>query len=160
MVPTLEENDKIIVDKLSLHFSELKRGDIVTFFPPEGLSGMSNTSRMRYIKRVIGLPGETIEVKKGQGVFINGKRLLEPYVLFYPERRSLPTYNYGPVTLPEGSFFLLGDNRHGSRDSHIWGSCPKENIIGRAMFRYWPLYRIGTIEDKSFRDHYFAEGGY
>jgi signal peptidase I len=148
MVPTLEQDDRIIVDKLSLHFSELRRGDIVIFYPP------GDTRHVRFIKRVIGLPGETVEVVRGMGVLINGKLLDEPYIF------SPPNYDFGPVEIPEGQVFLLGDNRSESQDSHVWGMCPEDNIIGRALFRYWPMTRIGSIENKSFREHYFEEDYY
>ena len=148
MVPTLEENDRIIVDKISLRFSDLNRGDIVIFYPP------GDSRHVRFIKRLIALPGETVEIRRGMGVFINGKLLDEPYIY------ALPNYDYGPKVVPGGHFFFLGDNRTESQDSHVWGMCPHENIIGRALFRWWPVNRIGTIEDKSFREHYFDDGGY
>ena len=144
MVPTLEEDDKIIVEKVSLHFSEIERGEIVTFYPPR------NESRTRFIKRIIGLPGETIEIINNDGVYINNQRLDEPYV------NATPNYNYGPFIIPEGEYFLLGDNRRESQDSHVWGPCPQENIIGCALFRYWPLNHLGAIDkDKDFKEHYF-----
>jgi signal peptidase I len=159
MVPTLEQGDKIIVDKISLHFGDLHRGDIVIFYPPmqpnpQGMSSdgtVVQPKKVRFIKRLIGLPGESIEVVAGVGVFVDGKLLDEPYA------RSLPDYNFGPVTVPDGRLFLLGDNRCESQDSHVWGTCPGENVIGRALFRYWPVLRIGPIEDNDFRSHYFAE---
>ncbi len=158
MVPTLEQGDKIIVDKISLHFSDLNRGDIIIFYPPipDSPQDIMNENsephaKVRFIKRLIGLPGETVEVVNGVGVFIDGKLLDEPYA------ESLPDYNFGPVTVPERHFFFLGDNRCESQDSHVWGMCPAENIIGRALFRYWPMPRIGSIEDKSYRAHYFAD---
>lgn len=160
MVPTLEQGDKIIVDKISLHFSDLERGDIVIFYPPivpeQGMARMGNDAvpkpkRVRFIKRLIGLPGETVEARRGVGVFIDGNLLDEPYI------SAPPDYDYGPRTIPEEYFFLLGDNRCESQDSHVWGMCPVENIIGRALFRYWPVVRIGSIENKEFLEHYFVE---
>lgn len=157
MVPTLAVGDKIIVDKIGLRFGEIHRGDIVIFFPPDHPLVPEEQRKVRYIKRAIGLPGEMVEVQKDVGVFINGHKLYEPYVRGYPHDTLLPNYNYGPKEVPEGYYFLLGDNRQESRDSHIWEFCPEDNIIGRAMFRYWPLKKIGSIEDKDFREHYFEE---
>jgi signal peptidase I len=148
MLPTLQQGDKIIVDKISLRFGDLNRGDIVIFYPP------NNSRHVRFIKRVIGLPGETVEVRAGVGVFIDSKLLDEPYIA------TQPNYYFGPKEVPQGSYFLLGDNRCESEDSHVWGMCPDENVIGRALFRYWPVVRIGSIENKSFREHYFFDKGY
>jgi signal peptidase I len=158
MIPTLAEDDKIIVDKISLNWREIERGDIVTFFPPDAPGTRPNNKKVRFIKRAIGLPGETVEVHKGDGVYINGEKLIEPYVRNYPHPDCLPNYNWGPIDVPEGHYVLLGDNRGGSQDSHVWGFVPEDNIIGRAIFRYWPLLRIGSIEDKDFLDDYFEIG--
>jgi len=157
MVPTLAENDKIIVDKISLNWREIQRGDIITFFPPENSGIPLEGRKVRFIKRAIGLPGETVEVRRGDGVYVNGEKLVEPYVRGYPHGNSRPNYDWGPKDVPAGQYFLLGDNRNGSQDSHVWDNpfVPEGNIIGRAVFRYWPLLRIGTIEDKEFLDDYF-----
>ncbi len=155
MVPTLAVGDKIIVDKLGLRFGEINRGDIVIFFPPDHPLVPEEQRNVRYIKRAIGLPGEIVEVKAGDGVYIDGQKLYEPYIRLFPNAEGLPNYNYGPKEVPAGNYFLLGDNRNESRDSHYWEFCPEKHIIGRAMFRYWPLLRVGSIEDKEFKEHYF-----
>jgi signal peptidase I len=146
MEPTLKVSDRIIVDKLSMHWRPLQRGDMVVFHPPT-----AGHEGERWIKRVIGLPGETVQVVDGV-VFINGRRLDEPYI------SAVPAYSDGPLVLNadnpatdinEGQYFLLGDNRANSRDSHVWGPCTADRIIGRAVFRYWPLDKIGILRTNS-----------
>jgi len=88
---------------------------------------------------VVGLPGDKVQVTDGV-VFVNDQPLDEPYI------NQEPNYNFGPVTVPEGSLFVLGDNRNNSFDSHAWGFVPMKNIKGRAFFMYWPFDRIGLIE--------------
>ncbi len=144
MVPTLQVDDRLIVDKVSYHFKDPQRGDIIVFMPPDEASVVctgpqaSQHNKDAYIKRIIGLPGDTVEVKQGQ-VFINGKPLKEGYVV------EVPDYQYGPRTVPQGSYLVLGDNRNNSCDSHYWGFVPRDNIIGRAIVRFWPLNRLGEI---------------
>ncbi len=144
MEPTLQQSDRIIVEKLSMHWRPLERGDLVVFHPP-----LDGHERERWIKRVIGLPGETVEVIRGK-VYINGRSLEEPYVL------RPPVYSYPPTVLKEddpatseneAEYFLLGDNRRNSRDSHVWGPCRESGIIGRAVFRYWPPLKMGGLSD-------------
>jgi signal peptidase I len=136
MVPTLEINDRLIIEKLSYHFREPERGDVVVFNPTEKLQ--EQNFHDAFIKRIIGLPGDKVEVKGGR-VYINGKSLQEKYI------EEKPNYNYGPVTVPPGQYLVLGDNRNNSYDSHYWGFVPKENIIGRAYVRFWPFNRLGEL---------------
>ncbi len=143
MVPTLQVDDRLIIDKVSYHFKQPQRGDIVVFMPPDEASAVctgprTQRSKDAYIKRVIGLPGEKIEVKQGL-VFINDSPLKETYL------DSVPEYQYGPRVVPQGSYLVLGDNRNNSCDSHYWGFVPRENIIGHAIVRFWPLNRMGEI---------------
>ncbi|MGF1568534.1 MAG: signal peptidase I [Nodosilinea sp.] len=133
MLPTLEINDRLIIEKLSYDFGSPQRGDIVVFNPPESLN-----QKDAFIKRLIGLPGDQVEVKAGL-VYINGEPQQETYIAAKPE------YQYGPVTVPEDEYLVLGDNRNESFDSHYWGFVPKDHLIGRAAFRFWPPNRVGEL---------------
>jgi signal peptidase I len=137
MLPTLQINDRLIIDKISYNFRNPDRGDIVVFSPTEALK--QQNFKDAFIKRVIGLPGEKVEVK-GERVYINDKPLAENYI------DEKPNYNFGPVTVPSNQYLVLGDNRNNSYDSHYWGFVPREKIIGRAVVRFWPLNRIGEID--------------
>lgn len=137
MEPTLQINDRLIIDKISYNFRQPQRGDIVVFSPTEALK--QQNFKDAFIKRVIGLPGETVEVKGGR-VYVNGQVLREQYIEEEPE------YSYGPVTVPEDNYLVLGDNRNNSYDSHYWGFVPRKNIIGRAIVRFWPINRVGEVD--------------
>lgn len=136
MLPTLQINDRLIVDKLGYHFHSPQRGDIVVFSPTEELERQKFHDA--FIKRVIGLPGEKVEVKNGQ-VFINNQPLKENYIV------DKPQYQWGPQIVPQGQYLVLGDNRNNSYDSHYWGFVPRDKIIGRAIVRFWPVDRAGEI---------------
>ena len=135
MLPTIQLQDRLVVDKISYRFSEVKRGDVVVFHPPSSV----DQSGTDWVKRVIGLPGDKVEIRDGK-VFINDKELTEPYEL------QKPNYSYGPIVVAEGSYFVLGDNRNDSLDSHYWGVLQKQNIFGKVLIRYWPLNRFGPLE--------------
>jgi signal peptidase I len=140
MVPTLEVNDRLMVEKLSYLFHQPNRGDIVVFWPPDRLKQQNpELTKEAFIKRIIGLPGDKVEVKEGK-VFINNKPLVEDYIA------AKPTYQWGPEIVPDDSYLVLGDNRNNSYDSHFWGYVPRQNLIGRAAFRFWPLPRMGGID--------------
>lgn len=150
MEPTMVIGDKLFVEKFSKRFKpQLNRGDIVVFYPPKTATNdedvlkydpFSTFARLTglpflpqpeaYIKRLIGLPGETIEVKANQGVFINGVLLQEPY--HHGSVRYLPDYSLPATKIPSGHYFVMGDNRNYSYDSHIWGPLPRGRVIGRA----------------------------
>lgn len=115
-----------------------KRGDVIVFKQPNGIPGQERD----FIKRIIGLPGEVVEVRD-QTVFINGRPLDEPYIL------EKPNYTCQPQRVPEGHYFVLGDNRNNSQDSHVFGPIPKENIIGQAWITYWPLSKLGFVDNTS-----------
>lgn len=135
MLPTLKVHDRLIVEKISYRFQTPQRGDIVVFNPPAG-SGFDQNA---FIKRIVGLPGERIKVNSGS-VFINGKPLVEPYL------NEAPEYLLEERLIPEGHVFVMGDNRNNSADSHVWGTLPVENIIGRAAVRFWPPDRLGLAD--------------
>ncbi|NBD32641.1 MAG: signal peptidase I [Cyanobacteria bacterium] len=141
MLPTLKINDRLLIEKIGYRFTAPERGDIVVFSPTEALKEQGYDDA--FIKRVIGLPEETIQVKGGV-VTVNGQPLMENYVADEPD------YDFGPVTVPEGHYLVLGDNRNNSYDSHYWGFLPRENIIGRAAVRFWPLGRMTLIDDPSY----------
>lgn len=147
MIPSLLVGDRLIVEKLTYYFSSPQRGDIVVFYPPDPYAPPLNgsqrflrwlgfTSEAAYIKRVIGLPGETIAVEDGK-VMINGQPLSENYI------KEPPAQDHEPVVIPPNQFFMMGDNRNNSRDSRVWGTLPRENVIGKTFLRFWPLQRAG-----------------
>lgn len=124
MQPTLYAGDFVIVNKVAYELGEPGRGDIIVFrYPPD-------PDREPYIKRVIGLPGDVLRVDGGK-VYVNGAPLMEEYIM------AAPSYQ-GSWTVPDGSLFVLGDNRNSSSDSHNWGMVPLDNVIGKAELVYWP----------------------
>ena len=143
MLPTLQIQDKILVEKLTpkitskSNLSKLKN-KIIVFNVPEQLIEAGYESDIALIKRVIGVPGDKVEVKEGnlylndiaQNNYISDKNI---------------NYSIGPYYVPEKSLWVMGDNRNNSMDSHIWGFLPYEKVIGKAIFRYWPLNKIGPI---------------
>jgi signal peptidase I len=139
MVPTLEVNDRLIVEKISYLFNPPKREDIIVFWPNDKLRQQQPKLKDAFIKRVIGLPGEKVEVRGGV-VYINDQPLQEQYTA------APPDYEWGPEIVPADAYLVLGDNRNNSYDSHFWGYVPRENIIGRAVFRFWPPNRVGDID--------------
>jgi len=139
MLPTLEIDDRLIVEKISYRFRKPERGDVVVFSPTDALKEQNYNEA--FIKRVIGIPGDTVEVKSGN-VLINGKELTEKYIL------NAPKYQYGPIQVPEGQYLVLGDNRNNSYDSHYWGFVPLDHVIGRATVRFWPPSRLGPLDSQ------------
>lgn len=130
MEPTLHSDQRLVVEKVSYRFHGPRRGDIVVLKSPQ--------SSELLIKRVIGLPGETIEIRQGQ-VYINGQELDEPYL----ERSK--GGNWGPIIVPPLHVCVLGDNRSFSNDSRAFGMVPIESIVGRAWVSYWPLDKVGAV---------------
>ncbi|MGB3509954.1 MAG: signal peptidase I [Microcoleaceae cyanobacterium] len=139
MMPTLAIDDRLVVEKVSYHFHPPKAGDIIVFEPPQQLQRYGYAKNQAFIKRVIGLPGQTINIQNGQ-VYIDNQPLTEDYIA------ESPAYPWErPLKIPEDKYFVMGDNRNNSNDSHVWGFLPRKNIIGRAIFRFWPFDRLGSI---------------
>ena len=143
MLPTLQIEDKILVEKISpkiiskSSLSKLKN-DIVVFNVPDQLIKAGYEEDTALIKRVIGVPGDKVEVKEGN-LYLND--IAQDKYIFDKNIN----YSMGPFIVPEQSLWVMGDNRNNSMDSHIWGFLPYEKIIGKAIFRYWPLNKIGPI---------------
>jgi signal peptidase I len=138
MFPTLEINDRLVIEKVSYYLKSPQFGDIIVFTPPSQLQEIGYGADQAFIKRIIGKPGQTIEVKNGR-VYIDNQPQFERYIA------EEPHYQLHPVKVPDNSYFMMGDNRNDSNDSHVWGFLPKENIIGRAVFRFWPIERFGGV---------------
>jgi signal peptidase I len=133
MMPWLTDQERIFVNKFVYRFGDIQRGDIVVFwFPMEPSKS--------YIKRVVGLPGDTVEIMEG-ALHVNGERVEEPYVP--PEYRDHVSW---PATKVEpGHYYVLGDHRNASNDSRSWGTVPRERIYGKAVFVYWPPEKFGVL---------------
>lgn len=130
-------NDRVLANRFIWHFSDPKRGDVVVFEAPEEAAqkcGQGGT----YVKRIIALPGETVSATEGR-VFVDGRQLDEPYL----REGHRFTDDFGPVTLRDDEYWMMGDNRDMSCDSRRWGAVPRERLVGPVFFVYWPLSRIG-----------------
>ena len=139
MEPSYYHNNRVVVSKVSYLLGEIERGDVIVFPAPPNPDE-------DYIKRVIGLPGDVIEVRGGT-VYVNGEALVEPYI------SAPPVSNMRKTSVPPEMVFVMGDNRNVSSDSRAWGPLPIDDIIGKAVFVYWPLDRVGVVE------HYELAGG-
>lgn len=137
MTPNFHHGQYLVVNRLVYRLHLPQRGDVVIFRSPPN-------PEKEYIKRVIGLPGETVAIRKGR-VFINGQRLKEPYI-DQVDRSS----SWGPSPMGEDEYFVLGDNRDNSSDSRSWGMLPRENIIGKAWISYWPPPEWGLVPHYAF----------
>jgi signal peptidase I len=133
MEPLLQDGERIVVNKFVYRFRPIERGDVVVFWYPRDPS-------VSFVKRVVALPGDLVEIRGGDLV-INGLPVKEPYL---PE--SFRDHDsHGPVEVRKGYYFVLGDHRRSSNDSRSWGEVPEKYIYGRAVFRFWPLSKIGPI---------------
>ena len=140
MRPTLMEGDKLFVNRYIYRFKSPKRGDIIVFKYPKDM-------KKDFIKRLVAFEGETVEIKDGK-IYVDGKVLDDPgtFGKFY-------YYNHDPyappnekIKIPKDSYFVLGDNSANSQDSRFWGFVPKKNMVGKALFRWWPLNKLGTLK--------------
>jgi len=138
MRPTILEGDRLLGSKFHYWFWQPARGDIVVFRPPDKAQEITDKKTPRYVKRVIAVAGDTVEVKRGR-VFVNGNPVDEPYL------SAPPSYRVPPVVVPAGQLFVLGDNRNESFDSHRWGFLAEESLIAHVFARYWPPNRIGGL---------------
>lgn len=148
MLPTLDNGEYVLISRLSYILGGYQRGDIIVFRPPMypdapfwqrlfGLPGFADNYE-DYIKRIIGLPGDTVRIANGT-VYINDVPLIEPYIVAPPDYSN-------EWTVPEGQLFVLGDNRNNSADSHAWGFLPEENVLGKALVVYWPFAHFTIIQ--------------
>jgi signal peptidase I len=137
MAPTLKPGDRVLVSKLSYHLHDVRRGDIVVFHRPPEIQADPNVKNL--VKRVIALPGETLELRDGR-LLINGHPLIEPYL-----PRSVVTDGLKTQKLPPGRYWVMGDNRGDSADSRVFGSIPRSLIVGRAFLHVWPPSSVGLL---------------
>ena len=161
MKPTLIEGDRIVVERVTHFYKKPQRGDILVFYPPfvkinktplgilARRTGIG-CNDVAFIKRVVGLPGEKVEIKNFKDgrhvVYINNKPLEEKYILSeYDYVPCSDTMYCGPMIVPEGKYFMMGDNRGNSEDSRFWGFLPEYRIVGRAVTIFWPLNRIKNV---------------
>jgi len=133
MAPLLSDQERIFINKFVYRFEPIQRGDVVVFWYPVDPT-------KSFIKRVVGLPGETVEIRQGV-VYVNGKSIPEPYVP--PQYEDLS--DYGPKPVPPDSFFVMGDHRISSNDSRVFGPVESRYIYGRAVFAYWPVDHFGSL---------------
>jgi signal peptidase I len=134
MQPLLEDDERILVNKFAYRLGPIRRGDVVVFWYPRDPA-------VSFIKRVVGLPGDVVELRRGL-VYVNGRRLTEPWIA--AEFRGHDSV--GPVEVERGHYFVLGDHRTSSNDSRAWGDVPERYIYGKAVFRFWPLGRLGRVQ--------------
>lgn len=151
METTLEPGQYVLVDKLTPRIDTYKRGDIVVFHPPDDWVQPDDTP---FIKRVIGVGGDTIEVRDDGKVYVNDVAIDEPY-LFAPVSGGTPELTEADPdlhswTVPEGELFLMGDHRSNSADSRAFGSVPVDKVIGRAWLRYWPVDTFGILSTPTY----------
>jgi len=146
MEPTFENGDYLIIDEISYKFRDPQRGEVIVFKYPNDLS-------QRYIKRIIGLPGETVEIKEGKVIIYNqsGEQILEE-----TEYLNFSIYTPGDIwmTLGEEEYFVLGDNRAASLDSRRWGSLPEDYIVGQVFLRAWPFTAWAKVESPEYPNNY------
>src|SRR5271169_3481410 len=133
MAPLLSDQERIFINKFVYRFEPIERGDVVVFWYPLDKS-------KSFIKRVIGLPGETLELRGGR-LYVNGKELNEIYI----PPSYLDGSSYGPITIPAGNYFVMGDHRDSSNDSRVFGPVGRPYIYGKAVFAYWPVDHFGSL---------------
>jgi signal peptidase I len=146
MEHSFEPDDYVLVDKLSPHWDPYSRGDVIVLQPPQGWAN----EKTPFIKRVIGVGGDTVQVKDGL-VYVNGTALDEPYLFADATGLRQPTSSDEPQwVVPANDIFVMGDHRQRSADSRLFGPIPVTSVLGRAVIRYWPLAAFGPIEAPSY----------
>src|SRR4051794_29669358 len=149
MEPTLQSGDRVLVNRFIYRFHDPRRGDIIVFHPPgrgdEAIRNATTEASVYYIKRIVGLPGETIMGRDGHVEICTAPSvgchvLNEPYL-----HQKATASDFGPIQIPQGKYFMMGDNRAISDDSRDWGTLPRSYIIGKAFATYWPLDRLRTL---------------
>jgi signal peptidase I len=150
MERTLEPGQYVLVDKLTPRWDDFGRGDIVVFNPPPSWAS-DNTP---FVKRVIGIAGDTVEVRDDGRVYVNGTAIEEPYLYANAEGVAEPTEASTQTrwVVPDGELFVMGDHRQRSADSRVFGTIPIGNVIGRAFLRYWPISSIGVLQTPVYPD--------
>jgi signal peptidase I len=133
MAPLLSDQERIFINKFVYRFEPIGRGDVIVFWYPLDRS-------KSFIKRVVGLPGESVEIRRGH-LFVDAKEIDEPYV----PPNFFDGSSYGPLHLGTQEFFVMGDHRDSSNDSRVFGPVPRTAIYGKAVFAYWPVAQFGTI---------------
>lgn len=143
MEPSFRDGQRLLINKAVYHFREPTRGDVIIFHPPYEYG-------RDYIKRVIGLPGDIVEIRLGT-VYVNGHKLQEPYI------KALPAYTLQPYKVKEDSYFVLGDNRNNSNDSHNGWIVPRQNVVGKAWLSIWPPDEWSLIADYQLQEQVGAK---
>lgn len=148
MVPNFQSGEYVLTDKVSYKLRDPQPGEVVVFHAPDSAHCPQGTG-CDFIKRVLAVPGDTVEISNNH-IVVNGSPVIESYIP--ADFATLPgNYTKGRViTLSPDEYFMVGDNRPYSSDSRAWGPVPKQNIIGRAFFRYWPLSVIGLIKTAEY----------
>jgi len=144
MENSLEPGNYVLVDKLTPHFDDYNRGDVIVFSPPTGFEDGGATP---FIKRVIGEPGDNVSIHDGK-VWVNGVALVEPYV--FEGQPTDPPPAQSVWVVPAGELFVLGDHRAASQDSRVFGMIQKSSVIGRAWLRYWPFDGFGILQTPAY----------
>ncbi len=173
MENTIRCKDRVLADRISYRFKDPKRGQVVVFHPPAATDSAGNpvperaaggsmpyepgqargkpvAAKPTYIKRVIGTPGDTIEVRNHH-VWVNGKKIREPYLKALPTSASdfsSPAHTFGPYVVPRNSYLMMGDNRDHSQDGRFFGPVPRDFVLGKAFWVYWPPSRVGSLPSK------------
>ncbi len=147
MEPSLHNGQQLLINKVVYYFYEPERGDVIILHPPPPYSSKTTP----FIKRIIALPGDTIEIKNG-AVYVNGSKLDEPYI------KEAPAYNFQQQKIPENEYFVLGDNRNNANDSHNGWTVPRQNIIGKAWLSIWPPDEWGFVPNYSLNEQLESSG--